>query len=202
MAGITVTSNLYQEIPYGWPWATGRYYGPYLANGALGTGGFSNSTGIIPFLIPQPITLASVNVEVVTTAATAGTLARMAIYYADDSGYPDVLLADWGTVLVDATGLRTISISTVIKKPGLYWIAICQPSAAANANYRMISTASVAWFERSNLQNLAGVSTTGIQIGTAAFATAGYPTRIWRMGDNSAAVNQLSAGFPRVLLGV
>jgi hypothetical protein len=68
---------------------------------------------------PRPITIDRIAI-VVTTAAAAGKLARMGIYADGVNLYPGILLADGGTVLVDATGLREVVVNCRIPA-GNFW---------------------------------------------------------------------------------
>jgi len=90
-----------------------------------------------PYIISEPITLDRVALEV-TTAGTAGKLARIALYTADDYWQPASLVQDFGTVAVDPSSVPSIASITINQtlQPGRYlgvWIT------DGGATYRTIS---------------------------------------------------------------
>jgi hypothetical protein len=58
----------------------------------------------------------------VTTAGAAGEFVRLGLYNYSD-GFPSSLVADWGTVTIDALGLRQIVINQPLQ-PGWYFLAL------------------------------------------------------------------------------
>lgn len=62
-------------------------------------------------------------------AAGAGTVMRCALYKDNGSGYPGTLLVEFGTVLCDTTGLKTIAYGSPISR-GLYWTAMSPQGGA------------------------------------------------------------------------
>jgi hypothetical protein len=75
-----------------------------------------------PILVTTSITIDQLQL-VVTVAGAAGKLVRMGIYNADTDWQPTSLVLDAGTVLVDTTGVKSISISQVLP-PGRYITAL------------------------------------------------------------------------------
>lgn len=92
-----------------------------------------------PFTVgPRAKTFTDMGVQC-TTAAVGGTGVgyRMGIYYDDGSGgLPGALLVDLGQVALSATGIRSITLGSLVLEPGRYWLAGCYqyttaPSTAA-----------------------------------------------------------------------
>jgi hypothetical protein len=59
----------------------------------------------------------------VTTAGSAGSLIRAAIYSIGSDGLPDVQLAQSGTAASDTTGLKTLTF-TAFRPPQRYFVAV------------------------------------------------------------------------------
>lgn len=81
-----------------------------------------NQVRYFPTVVVTAITLDQLVVEV-ATAGAAGKLVRLGIYNADSDWQPTSLVLDAGTVAVDSTGVKTISISQVLA-PGRYLLAL------------------------------------------------------------------------------
>lgn len=76
-----------------------------------------------PFTISKKVTVTKIAINV-TVQGDSSTTARLAIYSAAaTTKYPGALLLDCGTVAIDSTGVKEISISQSLD-PGLYWLAI------------------------------------------------------------------------------
>ena len=66
----------------------------------------------------------------VTTAGVASSVARLGIYNADADWQPTTLVVDAGTVAVDSTGVKTITLSPVVTlAPGKYLLALLSNGA-------------------------------------------------------------------------
>lgn len=74
-----------------------------------------------PIFVEAACTIDSLLVEV-TVAGAASTTARLGIYQADTNRQPGARILDAGTVAVDSTGVKTISISQNLAR-GLYILA-------------------------------------------------------------------------------
>lgn len=81
-----------------------------------------NVDSYMPFLVETTITLDRLAGEV-TTAGAAGKVARFGIYNADTDWQPTTLVLDAGTVPVDTTGVKTITINQQLT-PGRYLFVI------------------------------------------------------------------------------
>lgn len=65
--------------------------------------------------------------EVTTAATGTGGTVRLGVYDDEDwLGYPQCLVADWGTAVTTATGVKTVLTPTVNTPldPGLYWLVV------------------------------------------------------------------------------
>jgi hypothetical protein len=74
----------------------------------------------------------------VTTAYTAGTNFRIAAYTMHSNGQkPDALVADFGTVAVDSTGIKAITGLSTVLPAGPVWFGMIPMTGAAGAgNFR------------------------------------------------------------------
>ena len=75
-----------------------------------------------PFWVARAMTVDRIAIEV-ATAGAAGEAARLGIYKDGTNLYPGDLVVDAGTVAVDSTGIKTVTISEALTK-GLYWVAV------------------------------------------------------------------------------
>jgi hypothetical protein len=93
-----------------------------------------NTVSYAPFVVPTSITIDQLALEV-TSAASAGATARMAIYNADINWHPTSLVVDGGTVAIDSTGVKTASISQVLAA-GRYFMALNQSAAVTYRSWK------------------------------------------------------------------
>lgn len=70
--------------------------------------------------IGVPTTFTGIGINVGVGSSSTGTM-RLGIYDTSDDGQPGTLVADWGTVDVTSTGVKTITISETLY--GNYWLA-------------------------------------------------------------------------------
>lgn len=87
--------------------------------------------------VPHPMTVSEVRLEC-AAAYTAGTTMRLAAYsmHADGSK-PDTLIADLGTIAVDATGIKAITGLTLVLPGGPVWFSLTpQTGSAGSGNFR------------------------------------------------------------------
>ena len=80
----------------------------------------------VPILVREPTAFDRIGVSVNTTATDR--YVRLGIYTADDSGAPDKLLLDAGTVYLGLAGDRSVTINLALA-PGLYWLAYVSDSS-------------------------------------------------------------------------
>jgi hypothetical protein len=76
----------------------------------------------MPIVVVTPITLDQLAIEV-TSAGSAGTVARLGIYSANTDWQPTNLVVDAGTVAIDSLGVKTAAINTLLQ-PGRYLLAL------------------------------------------------------------------------------
>jgi hypothetical protein len=89
------------------------------------------------FLVCFPLYFPNITIDrigcIVTTAAGAGSLGRLGIYYSSLTDcYPGALLFDAGTVSVASTGNREITISQTLSE-GIYWLAYLADTVVTSA---------------------------------------------------------------------
>lgn len=102
----------------------------------------NNTLYMAPVLVPHAVTVASLLVEVVTTAGNAGSTIRLGIY-ADNGSYPGALVLDAGTVAADSTGVKEATFTQALA-PGLYWFGcVIQGAATTVPTVRTNSTVAV-----------------------------------------------------------
>jgi hypothetical protein len=93
----------------------------YAASVPSTTGVVSNDTlRVAPIQIPKIVTLDRIGCEVTVVGQTGSTIA-LCIFGDDGTGYPGPLVLNAGTVAVDITGVKELTISQLLK-PGTYWI--------------------------------------------------------------------------------
>jgi len=100
----------------------GQYYGAYGGSASVATDAFiADRIYAIPFIvmIAEAFDRISVNVS---TAGSAGSKARLGIYY-NDVAKPGARLLDAGEIDVDSTGVKEITITQTLQ-PGLYWLVL------------------------------------------------------------------------------
>ena len=108
-------------------WYRGNY-GPVGAN--LST--VLNRLYAAPFRLNATTTFDRIGIDV-ATAAGAGGVARLGIYASDATGgLPGTLILDAGTVAIDSTGGKTITISQQLTA-GMYWLAIINQTTGTAA---------------------------------------------------------------------
>jgi hypothetical protein len=91
----------------------------------------ANTVSYGAIYVATPITIDQLALEV-TTQATAGHTARMAIYNASINWHPTSLIVDAGTVAIDSTGVKTASVGVTLAA-GRYFMALNQ---SATVTYR------------------------------------------------------------------
>jgi hypothetical protein len=117
--------------PLIFPFMGGFQFAPGYPSGRRNMGHCTQNTGTTisvvanrhyahPFIVGKQTTWDTIGVEV-TTAGAGGSLARLGIYEAQSDGTPGALVLDAGTVLVDATGDREISITQELSA-GFYFL--------------------------------------------------------------------------------
>lgn len=106
-------------------YATGRYYGPVVAQSASGTL-TNNLLSVMPLVVPEAKTLDRIGIHV--TSPIAATVIRLGIY-STTSALPDALVLDAGTIDSSTGGGKEITISQALT-PGLYWLAAAAQGGA------------------------------------------------------------------------
>jgi hypothetical protein len=108
-------------------WSAGLYYD---IRSSIGIGNSTSTAALsanilrtCPIYIPrgESIDRVAFNVNI---AASAGKLARVGIYAAGADGLPGVLVSDLGTVAIDSTGDKTVTVATSPTAGRWYYLAI------------------------------------------------------------------------------
>lgn len=110
---------------------SGRYHTAQITTTATGTSVRDPDTIFaFPFIVELDESFDAIAVEV-TTAAIAGSLCRLGIYYnqAGRDPVPGSLLLDAGTVTIDSNAVRSIAITVTLPR-GLYWLAFVSDTSA------------------------------------------------------------------------
>ncbi len=76
-----------------------------------------------PFYVPKTIKVDRIAMKV-TTAASAGGVARMGIYADDGTCFPGARVVDGGEVAVDSTGVKESTIDVTLRGGKLYWLVV------------------------------------------------------------------------------
>lgn len=131
-AGYNWTSYIFSGLstPYNrWYRAAG-----HIANNIVTYTPTAGQMLAVPFISSRSGTLDRLGINV-TGAATAGVTVRLGIYTAtsQQNPYPSAKLIDAGTVAVDTTGHKTITISQALSAGQLYWLTILFDSSAPSA---------------------------------------------------------------------
>lgn len=121
-----------QALPTPFPWWSSRYFSA-AANALATTSIAPNASRLILAPIYFPTTRAVDQIAInVSTAGTATHVARLGIYNASSSsGFPTTVKVDAGSVAIDSTGVKTLTISTTLT--GLYWLAMTAQSGTFTA---------------------------------------------------------------------
>lgn len=109
------------------PWATLAYqvggWSPILCTGTTSGAGYfaANKICLIPAVLPSGITVTSMSINCAVRVGTDSV--RMGVYTMAKTAEA-TLLADFGTVSVASTGLKTISSLSTVLVPGYYYFAV------------------------------------------------------------------------------
>jgi hypothetical protein len=108
------------------PWIAGRWYDITSLPGAGGTATANTSISAnvlraVPFYIPRDEAIDRIGFNV-NVQATAGKLARLMAYEVGTDGNPGALIVDGGTVAIDATGDKEVTVSIA----GPRWIYLAE----------------------------------------------------------------------------
>lgn len=127
-------------MPTGGPlWVVGRYYGSSLFSTNTSAAVTASRLYLTPFYAPRVRNIDRISINV-TTAGTAGQVARVGIYNADPTtGMPAAVLIDGGTLSVATTGAKEATVTQAIH--GLVWLAVTAQGGTLTAfNNAMIPT--------------------------------------------------------------
>ncbi len=114
------TKSIYEAL------RTGEYY-CNLTSVGTGIALTADTLYSVPLIVARAITVDRIACEV-TTAGAASTAARLGIYNNGTNLHPGALLLDAGTVAVDSTGVKAITINQALSK-GIYHLAIISDGA-------------------------------------------------------------------------
>ncbi len=130
----------------------GRWYNSQLVASTTTVVPTASELRLLPLYVPVPRSIDRVGCNV-STAGTAGHVARLGVYNADPtSGLPTTVLVDAGTVAVDTTGMKEVVVSATLH--GLHWLCLTAQSgtftALANASLAFIAGGTAPHFIGSN----------------------------------------------------
>ncbi len=112
-------------------WLAGRWYTAHFTESLTTTAPASSELRLLAFYAPNPRAIDRVGCEI-TTAGSAGQVARLAVYNADAvTGLPTTVLVDAGTVAVDTLGVKEVLVSATLH--GLYWLGLTAQSGTFRA---------------------------------------------------------------------
>jgi len=118
------------------------YYDTKNATVASGTAVLANNNDLMfhPYQVTTAFTIDSISINVTSAAGQPTTVVRLGIYADNGSGSPGSLVLDAGSVQVNSTGTKTITVSQSLSK-GIYWFAAwsSRPSGG-NASINSYST--------------------------------------------------------------
>ncbi len=112
-------------------WLVGRWHQAQVVVGLTTFAPAASELRLVPLYIPTVRQIDRVSCNV-STAGTAGHVARMGIYNTDPAtGLPTTVLVDSGTVAVDTTGVKEVVVSATLH--GLYWLGLTTQSGTFTA---------------------------------------------------------------------
>jgi hypothetical protein len=176
------------------PMVSGSYYPPTVGV-ASGTLTYASSrlffTAVV---VNETTTFDRIGLEV-TTAGAAGTVTTVHLYSSSATSLlPDSLITSFGSVAIDSTGIKEITISQVLE-PGIYWVG--NITNAASSAFRAVT------FNPLNLSilNSTATSTTtfttplisGFYVSTATAPSTINPANIVRLGTSSPIIKMRKA---------
>jgi hypothetical protein len=109
------------------PWLSGMYYdisawrSPTSSEGSAGVVALG-TLAAVPVIVPEALTVDRIAINV-SSAAAAGNTARLGIYANGADDRPGALILDAGTVAIDATGVKEITISQALSA-GVHWLVL------------------------------------------------------------------------------
>ena len=123
--GSTTWNNLrYQNLQF----RRGKIASSWHLGNYTGTGGNATVTQSNLYVTPFYVGNATAFDRIAAYALGTGSTMRLGIYL-DDNGLPGALLADYGTVNMNTTGISAITISQTLS--GQVWVAACAQGANA-----------------------------------------------------------------------
>ncbi len=120
-------------------WVAGRWYNAQIVGATTTSNATASELRLLPFYLQGSRTIDRIGCNV-TTAGTAGHVARLGIYNADAAtGLPTTVLVDAGTVAVDTTGVKEVAVSATTH--GLHWLGL----TAQSGSFTALGTGSLAY---------------------------------------------------------
>ncbi len=117
-------------------WVVGRYYVGHLTPGTGTATPVASELRLLPFYVSTPRAIDRLGCNV-STAGSAGHVARLGIYNADpNTGLPTTVIIDAGSVAVDTTGVKEVVVSVTLH--GLHWVGLTTQSGT----FTIVATAS------------------------------------------------------------
>ena len=148
---------------------SGRYIFPHWYQGLGTTSTTLGNHWAVPIIIPNTVTITSLNMDV-TASAAAGGVARLGIYASDSNNQPSTLILDAGTVATDSTGVKELVVSQTLKA-GVYWLSAAWQGNVTGFQYRYVTgiapyVHSTSQFSTGQIFPSAYVSASGLITGT------------------------------------
>ncbi len=149
-------------------WVAGRWYNPQIVGASTTVTPTAAELRLLALYLPAGRTVNRIGCNV-TTAGSAGHVARLGVYNADPAtGLPTTVLVDAGTVAVDTTGVKEVAISATMN--GLHWLCLTTQSGAFTA----LGSSTVPYLAGGTLAH--GTPANGLAYGSVA-ATSALPDR-------------------------
>jgi hypothetical protein len=122
---LATTAFVQSAATPGFSYKSGYYYDTKNATVANGSGVLQTNNDLFfhSYQVTSAITIQSLSINVSSAAASSSTIARLGIYTDNGSGSPQTLILDAGTVQLNSTGIKTITVSQSLAK-GIYWFAV------------------------------------------------------------------------------
>jgi hypothetical protein len=170
---------------YSGAFVPGNYYMPHWYGAATAaTNASVNVLATSVIVVPNTSTITSISIDL-TAAAAAGGVARLGIYNSTNTGTPNNLVVDAGTVSTTTTGVKELILSQSLD-PGVYYLACVFQNNVTGLIYRYISSVSPYYYQSSNFPSSTAIpnsfvagSISGSLPSTFPTPSAGYAPKIW-----------------------
>jgi len=188
---LATTAFVQGAIPANYGYKSGYYYDT--KNAGVGSGSAvlsaNNDLCFHPYCVTSATTIQSLSINVTSAAGQSSTVVRLGIYADNGSGSPGSLVLDAGTVQVNSTGTKTITVSQALAK-GVYWFAAWSSRASGGVQSVSLYNDSGAKADSSIGQIADTYSTSSAPLGYVLNTTYGsfpstFPTGTWSESNSS-----------------